>query len=484
MSTIIDDCDINDQTIKRPANSWISAVTNNSSHTYFISLDCPFDYCLPYSSRLKLLSSSESQCQHKRSNLLCGQCSDGLSTVFGSSNCQKCSYTNLFIILLIAISGILLVVLLFILNLTVVDGTINAFILYVNIYIVSINSTVLFTSHNTATKIAYAFISLENLDMGIKICFYNGMDDYAKMWLQLVYPLYLVLIAAVLIIASRYSTKIQRLTAHRALPVLATLFLLSYTKILHTVSSVLFSYSSIIRLPSGHSTLVWSVDANVNILGIKFIALFIVCLFLFFLLIPFNFTLLFTRTISRFRIVNYFKPLLDVYQAPYKDKFYYWTGLHLVIKVVFFGISALDNSINFTISIILLCAMEGFVGYSCPFKHKLQNFQEMILLLNLHTLFVFTLSGQHVIAINIMIALAAVHFSFIVVYHVVLYTCGATFKSKVHLFMSLLFKKMTKKLSRTKSSKNNGFTPYSSEIPEITYHYSRYQESLLEEDYS
>ena len=482
LSMIIDDCDINDQTIKRPANSWISAVTNNNSHTYFISLDCPFDYCLPYSSRLKLLSSSDSQCQHKRSNLLCGQCLDGLSTVFGSSHCQKCSNANLFIIPPIALSGILLVVLLFILNLTVVDGTINAFILYVNI--VSINNTVIFTSHDTATKIAYTFISLANLDMGIEVCFYNGMDDYVKMWLQLMYPFYLVLIAAVLIIASRYSTKIQRLTARRALPVLATLFLLSYTKILRTVSSVLFSYSPIVQLPSNHSTLMWSVDANVNILGIKFIALFIVCLFLFFLLIPFNFTLLFTRILSRFRIVNYFKPLLDVYQAPYKDKFYYWTGLHLVIKAVFFGISALDNSINFTISIILLCAIKGFVGYSCPFKNKLKNFQEMILLLNLHTLFVFTLSGQHVIAINIMIALAAAHFSFIVLYHVFLYTCGATFKSKVHLFMSLLFKKMTKKLSRTKSSRNNGFTPYSSEIPEITYNYSRYQESLLEEDYS
>ena len=96
---------------------------------------------------------------------------------------------------------------------------------------------------------ARIFISLANLDLGIPICFYNGMDDYAKMWLQLAFPFYLVFTAICLILASRYFPTVQRLTARRALPVLATWFLLSYTKILLTVSSVLFSYSTIIILP-------------------------------------------------------------------------------------------------------------------------------------------------------------------------------------------------------------------------------------------
>ena len=473
-SLITDDCDINDQTIKRLANSWISAITTNNSYTYHISLNCPFDYCLPYSTYIKLSSTLDLQCQHKRSNLLCGKCSDGLSTVFGSSHCRRCSNISLLIVLPIALSGVLLVVLLFFLNLTVADGTINAFILYVNI--VSINSTILFPTHDT---IAYAFISLANLDMGIRTCFYNGMDDYAKMWLQLLYPFYLIFIAASLIVASRYSAKMQRLTAHRALPVLATLFLLSYTKVLRTVSSVLFSYSTITHLPSGHTTSVWSVDANVDVLGVKFIVLFIACLILFLLLIPFNITLLFTRALSRFRIVCYFKPLLDVYQAPYKDKLYYWTGLHLVIKAVFFAISALEDTVNLTMSIIILCAMEGFVGYVSPFKHRLQNLHEMILLLNLNTLFVFSLSDQNVTYINIMIALAAVHFIFIVLYHIFNYTLGATFKSKAQLFIMFPFM-IIKKLSKKKSPQNR---LYSSEIPEITNSYSEYQEPLVAEDY-
>ena len=269
----ITNCNINDQTILRPANSWISATTHSNSYTYHISLHCPFHYCLPHSSHLNF-STPNSQCQFNRFDLLCGHCQQGLSTVFSSDHCQHCSSIYLLLIIPIAIAGVILVLLLFVLNLTVTDGTINGFILYANI--ISINTPVFFTelNHFTAT---FTFISLANLDLGVQTCFYNGMDDYAKIWLQLAFPFYLIFIATLIIITSRYSTTIQRLTAHRALPVLATLFLLSYTKILRIVSSVLFFYSTIAHLPSKQTTLVWSVDANVPLFGVKFTLLLVFC---------------------------------------------------------------------------------------------------------------------------------------------------------------------------------------------------------------
>ena len=44
----ITNCNINNQTILCPANSWISATTHNNFYTYHISLHCPFHYCLPH----------------------------------------------------------------------------------------------------------------------------------------------------------------------------------------------------------------------------------------------------------------------------------------------------------------------------------------------------------------------------------------------------------------------------------------------------
>ena len=280
----ITNCNIDDQTVLRPTNSWISATAHNNSYTYHISLHCPFHYCLPHPSNLNF-STPNSQCQFNRSGLLCGHCQQGLSTVFSSLNCQHCSNTYVLLIIPIAMMGVMVVILLFYLNLTVTDGTINAFILYSNI--LSINSSIFFPQANEFTPV-YTFISLANLDLGIQTCFYNGMDDYAKMWLQLAFPFYLIFIATLIIITSRYSTTIQRLTARRALPVLATLFLLSYTKILRIVSNVLFFYSTITHLPSKHTTLVWSVDANIPLFGVRFTILFIVCLILFLILVPFN----------------------------------------------------------------------------------------------------------------------------------------------------------------------------------------------------
>ena len=71
------------------------------------------------------------------------------------------------------------------------------FILYTNI--ISINTPVFFPSTNEIIP-ACTFISLANLDFGVQICFYNGMDDYAKMLLQLSFPFYLMIITALNII--------------------------------------------------------------------------------------------------------------------------------------------------------------------------------------------------------------------------------------------------------------------------------------------
>ena len=377
ISIPITTCDINHQTILRPAGSWLSAVTINNSHQYHSSSHCPLHYCLPQSSQLNF-STPNSQCQFNRSGLLCGHCQQGLSTVFGYSHCQHCSNVYLLLVIPIAVAGLVLVLLLFILNLTVTDGDINGFILYVNI--ISINNHVFFPQYhkNLMINFWYAFISLANLDLGIPTCFYNGMDDYAKMWLQLAFPSYLILIDTFLIIASRHSTKVQRITACKALPVLATLFLLFYTKILRTVSSVLFYHSTITHLPSGHTTLVWAVDANIPLFGLKYTTLFVVCLILFIVLLPFNAILCFTKTAMRLQLVNHFKPLIDAYQGPYKYKYYYWTGLQLAVRAVFFGLSALDRNINLTIGIILLAITSTIQAKINPLKVVTKTFMSHV----------------------------------------------------------------------------------------------------------
>ena len=216
---------------------------------------------------------------------------------------------------------------------------------------ISINNTIFFSTDNFS--VTNTFISLANLDLGITTCFYNGMDNYAKMWLQLVFPTYSILIAIFLMIISHHCISVQRITVRKALPVLATLFLLSYTKVLLIVSNTLFFYTTITHLPSDHVTIAWSVDTNVPLFGVKFIILFITCCVLFIVLVSFNMLLIFARQLSRFKRINYFKPLLDAYQGPYKNAFYFWTGLQLLVRAILFGLSVVERNTNLLISSIL-----------------------------------------------------------------------------------------------------------------------------------
>ena len=75
--------------------------------------------------------------------------------------------------------------------------------------------------------------------MGIEYCFVDGLDGYVKTWLQFVFPLYVWFLVVVIIVACRYSGRLSRLCGHNAVPVLATLILMSYTKLSRTVTNAL-----------------------------------------------------------------------------------------------------------------------------------------------------------------------------------------------------------------------------------------------------
>ena len=421
LTKIIVSCNIEQSAIRRPANTWITAHNQTENTKYLIS-DCPMDYCLPYSSYVNLLH-PDLQCQFNRTGVLCSQCQQPLSMVFGSSRCMQCTNIHILITIIVIVAGIVLVVLLYLLNLTVTKGTINGIILYANI--ISINDSS-FLINNNAFKPLQVFISFTNLDLGIETCFYHGMDSYAKMWLQLFFPFYLIVIASSIIIASRYSSRILRLTFSRSLPVLATLFLLSYTGVLRTVSTVLFSYSTITHLPSGHNQMVWSIDASVALFGIKFTILFIACLVLFLLLIPFNIVLLFTRYLSKFRMINRFKPLLDAFQGSYKDKYYYWVAVNIILRSLFFVLYGLKSKLRLLIATMILVVFATYHGYIRPNINKFVNIHELLLLINLtitYAVSYYSSSNVFSLVTNIMVSLAFIQFSIIVLYHFLSYTC-------------------------------------------------------------
>uniref|UniRef100_A0A1X7T4H0 Right handed beta helix domain-containing protein n=1 Tax=Amphimedon queenslandica TaxID=400682 RepID=A0A1X7T4H0_AMPQE len=193
-----------------------------------INEDCLL-YCSPNPVTFQL-NDTDTQCVDNRGQRMCGSCRERYSLLMGSNKCGQChdNYMIIAWIALFAVMGVLLVVLLIALNLTVSLGTLNGLLFYVNI--VKLYEPVF--SRKGALPVLRQAISWTNLDFGFEMCFYNGMDSYARQWLQFAFPLYLWIIIIIIIQLCRRYGKISRLMGSHAVPVLSTLFLLSYSKLL------------------------------------------------------------------------------------------------------------------------------------------------------------------------------------------------------------------------------------------------------------
>ena len=422
----ITNCSTDAQKVYRKASMWINATfTNGSQYGVLVHKHCPFDYCRPESFDLDLEDPNE-QCAFNRSGILCGACQHNLSHVFGTSTCRGCS--SLWALLwvpVIALAGVALVVALIVLNLTVSVGTINGLIFYANI--VRANHATFFPP-NTVNSFLSWFIAWINLDLGIETCFYNGLDAYVKTWLQFVFPLYIWFLVIIIIVLSHYSTLAARLSGRNAVPVLATLFLLSYAKLLRITITVF--QSTELEYPDKSVRKVWLYDGNVDYLTNKHIPLFIAALLLLLISLPYTAILIFIQRLQRwssYRVlfwVKKLKPLFDAYTGPYKDKHRYWTGLLLLVRIVLFLIFSVNiresadiNLLAIIVTVLLLLALAGSV-----YKRWYLNVIEYSFLLNLGVLaaatFYTTVSGQGQTAVAYTsVSIAFATFIIIVVLH-------------------------------------------------------------------
>ncbi len=369
-------CNIQTGMLLRDGNFWITNLSHghgssSTGYKYLIYAHCPYDYCLPYHVHinLNLVNGADAQCAKNRSGLLCGTCKPGLSLSLGSSKCIPCSkawHRDIATILIsFFVSGILLVVSIMVLNLTVAVGTLNGIIFYANI--IGANTSIFFPIANL--RFVSIFLSWLNLEIGFDSCFYDGMDTYWKTWLQLSFPIYIIMLVIIIIVASDHSMKFSELIAKKnPVATLTTLILLSYTKLLRIVISSL-SFGALIYPDGSHET-IWLPDASVKYLKGKHVPLFILGILILFIGVLYTF-LLFSwqwllchqkhyllKWIGHPKLHHFIEP----YHAPYVFKHRYWTGLLLLVRVVLYLVFALNKSgdprVNLvTISVVSCCLM-------------------------------------------------------------------------------------------------------------------------------
>ena len=170
-----------------------------------------------------------------------------------------------------------------------------------------------------------------------------------------------------IILGSHYSANICRLCGSNAVPALATLFLMSYTKILQTVTKAL----AMSQLNCNGTLLkVWNVDGNIDYFSIQHLILVIFTGCVLIVGVAYPLLVLFAPLLERYsdkcipsnwNPVSKMKPMLDAYGGPYKDRHRYWTGVTLLVRLlVTIVFSFTSGRLVFLNSVIISVIVQGF----------------------------------------------------------------------------------------------------------------------------
>ena len=336
---------------------------------------CPSHYCNTVNSTISTTGltmedlNTTIQCDpnSNRQGLLCSQCTPGTSSQFGSFRCAQCTFAGLLLVPFGAVAGIVLILLLFLFNFTVLQGDIIGIAFYANA--VGIMDEFLL---KYSVRPFYIILALINLGLGFETCFFDGMDEFSKAIVHFVFPLYLIALLIIIIIAAhKYNLKVFRIrfVARRSVPVLATIMLLTYSGLINAVIYGL-QYTHVYNVDTGTHGMVWLHQPKLKYFKGKHIAVGALCLVVtVFYLLPLTIVTLF-GDLFRIRSRNlWYSHFLDVFHGAFRYPFGFWFGTRLLFRIIFITLNiAINNTsvVAYTIflttgSIILLqLLMEPF----------------------------------------------------------------------------------------------------------------------------
>ena len=231
------ECNISTLLITRPIGSWLGKMDLlNESSLGFANI-CPSTNCRSTTIAINVSDINHSICIDGKTGVLCGQCINTFSIIFGTTECRHCS--NLWLLTLVgyAAIGVILVTVLLFFRLTLSEGPLASIILTNNI--IAVSTIDYLDDNNVFISGMRIFVSLMNLNLGFPLCFYDGMTTAIKTGLQFIFPVYLWTIVIVFIVLSWYSTRVSNQTAASSVQVLATLIQLSFSKLLITSIDIL-----------------------------------------------------------------------------------------------------------------------------------------------------------------------------------------------------------------------------------------------------
>ena len=268
------------------------------------------------------------------------------------------------------------------------------------------------------------------------------MNIYVYSWLQFLFPLYAWFLVGSIILVCHYSQRISRCFGQNPVAVLATLLLMSYSKISSAIIMPLSSTFLTYTYPTEEQHSVWLHDGNVDffnnhkhVMLALFAVLLLICIFL-----PYTLLLLGGYWLQAyvhwpiFSWLNKIKPIMDAYYAPYRKNTRYWTGLLLLARGGLFLTFACNTIGSGSVNLLAISSVATTLAITKGqvYEKHYNDVLESSFILNLCIFSVATFyvreegSGGQYILSSVSVGAAFVTFVGIVSFHVYIQLKGTT----------------------------------------------------------
>ncbi len=350
--------------------------------------------CLDIEGWCKLPQHDYDLCTHHHSGPLCAYCLEGYSPNYGQLHCvrsEECSAgkTVLMVVLMSAFWAVIIIALLVILrlNLRLGSGYTYGFIYYFSVLPFIAGNVI--QSHAFSGFLSF-FTSIVHLDphflMFIKICFAKDITPVQLEFFHYFHPLLVSALVYAIIMFNKHFPKVPILSVYAPVHAICLILLLSYTSLFQTSFTILQPIRFLNSQPKS-SQLFAKLQPNTPYFDPKdHLPYALVALVVeMFLILPFTVGMLLAPWLMRWRWMIKFKPIVDEFQACYKDRYRWFAGYYLLCRQLIalppFFINAPSGSIF--VQQILNMVILLIHAYVQPYRERWLNLLDTIFLFDL-----------------------------------------------------------------------------------------------------
>ena len=345
---------------------------------------CKFENCQTISGTCDLYPLRDNQCRSHRSGPACGNCEEGYTLSFDSSDCisvDNCAMgQTVLVIMMSLLFWVISIVVVFAVMYLKVDigylygitfyySTIDILVGEISLLTVNVHQFIIILS--SVAKLIPQFLG--------QLCLVKGMSGIDQQFIHYLHPFAILFLLSLISFSTKLSRTLSSFVSRAVIHAICLLLLLSYTSIAST-SLLLMRSITFADVDKVYSYLSPDIEYFhgrhlIYVLIAAFVGLiFMIGLPLLLLLEPF--------VNSKINFIK-IKPFLDQFQGCYKDKFRYFASYYMIFRLIILTIVVINpTNIFITLySLLVSCCLLTFIHIAVrPYaNHALNLFDSFML---------------------------------------------------------------------------------------------------------